>query len=349
MSTSTAEENKPFGLLRAGFPFLKTIGMRRITNYPYDVAIENDDRIYILLRSTNVALIRVWFFEDAERLPDTFEDIGAYGKEDGQFISPVCVVLDPEGNIVVSDESLNRISFFSRGGEFLKAWGISGSNPGELDGPSGIAFNNRGNLLVSDAKNHRIQEFDSEGKVLNYWGNNGDGPGELNKPWGIDVDDSGDVFVSDWGNDRISKFGQDGEFIFSFGSSGDGKGMLDGPSGIAVDKYGDVFVADTGNDRVQLFNKEGRYVQEFIGDATLAKCARDYMLTNAGSNRLRDMADLEVQKRLRNPRSVAIDEKGRLYIPDYRSFRVQIYQNEVIPLDETQFAKPRRSRSLLQE
>jgi len=56
MSTSTAEENKPFGLLRAGFPFLKTIGMRRITNYPYDVAIENDDRIYILLRSTNVAL-----------------------------------------------------------------------------------------------------------------------------------------------------------------------------------------------------------------------------------------------------------------------------------------------------
>jgi hypothetical protein len=116
-----------------------------------------------------------------------------------------------------------------------------------------------------------------------------------------------------------------------------------------VDKYGDVFVADTGNDRVQLFNKEGRYVQEFIGDATLAKCARDYMLTNAGSNRLRDMADLEVQKRLRNPRSVAIDEKGRLYIPDYRSFRVQIYQNEVIPLDETQLAKPRRSRSLLQE
>ena len=53
--------------------------------------------------------------------------------------------------------------------------------------------------------------------------------------------------------------------------------MLDGPSGIAMDKYGDVFVADTGNDRVQLFNKEGRHVQGFIGDATLARCARDYM------------------------------------------------------------------------
>ena len=72
-------------------------------------------------------------------------------------------------------------------------------------------------------------------------------------------------------------------------------------------------------------------------------------ITNIGSNRLRDIADLEIQKRLINPRLVAIDEKGRLYIPDYRSFRVQIYQNEVIPLDATQFAKPRRSRSLLQE
>ena len=91
------------------------------------------------------------------------------------------------------------------------------------------------------------------------------------------MDDSGDVFVSDWGNDRISKFGKDGEFIFSSGSCEYGKGMLDGPSGIAMDKYGDVFVADTGNDRVQLFNKEGRHVQGFIGDAILARCARDYM------------------------------------------------------------------------
>jgi hypothetical protein len=168
-------------------------------------------------------------------------------------------------------------------------------------------------------------------------------------PWGLDTDNSGNVYVSDWGNNRICKFTQQGDFISYFGEEGTGNGSLSGPSGIAVDKYGDTFVADTGNNRVQLFNKEGRYVQQFRGDATLARCARDYMLTNAGSNRLRDMADLEIQKRLRDPRSVRIDDKGRLYIPDYRSWRVQIYQNEVIPLDETQFGRPRRSRTLLQE
>ena len=30
---------KPYGLLRAGFPYLKTLGMRRVTNFPTDLAI----------------------------------------------------------------------------------------------------------------------------------------------------------------------------------------------------------------------------------------------------------------------------------------------------------------------
>ena len=349
MTIPQADVKEPYGLLRAGFPFLKTIGMRRITNYPYDVAIESDERIYILLRSMRTAVIRVWFFDDAERLPDTFEDIGSFGGDEGQYTWPVSIILDAEKNIVVTDEALDRVTFFTRDGEVLRSWGTPGSKQGQVSGPSGIAFNHNNNLLVSDSKNHRIQEFTPEGDSVGSWGRYGDGPGELNMPWGIDTDVHGNVFVSDWGNDRVCKFTKEGEFVASFGEEGTGPGGLSGPSGIAVDKYGDIFVTDTGNDRVQLFNKEGRYVQQFIGDATLAMCARDYMLTNAGANRLRDMSDLESQKRLRNPRSVRIDDKGRLYIPDYRSFRVQIYQNEVIPLDETQFGPPRKSRSLLQE
>ena len=349
MATIQTNAKEPYGLLRAGFPFLKTIGMRRITNYPYDVAIESDERIYVLLRSMGTAVIRVWFFDDAERLPGTFEDIGSFGRDDGQFTWPVSIILDSDKNIVVSDEALDRISFFSRDGEFLKSWGTSGSMVGHLSGPSGITFNHNNNILIADTKNHRIQEFTPDGEPVSSWGQYGDGPGELKMPWGLDTDNSGNVYVSDWGNNRICKFTQQGDFISYFGEEGTGNGSLSGPSGIAVDKYGDTFVADTGNNRVQLFNKEGRYVQQFIGDATLARSAREYMLTNASSNRLRDMADLEIQKRLRDPRSVRIDDKGRLYIPDHRSFRVQIYQNEVIPLDETQFGPPRRSRSLLQE
>ena len=178
------------------------------------------------------------------------------------------------------------------------------------------------------------------------WGSYGDGDGELNMPWGIAVDELGDVYVADWRNDRIQKFTADGEFIFKFGRSGSGNGELNRPAGIAVDMHGDIYVADTENDRVQLFNPKGRYVEKFIGDATLSVMARDYMLTNATPNRLREMSDLEPQKRFRNPRSVRVDGQGRMYVPDFGSFRVQVYQKEAVPLEPHQISDPLRSPSL---
>ena len=39
---------RPYGLLRAGFPYVKTLGMRRITNFPIDIALGSEDRIYVL-------------------------------------------------------------------------------------------------------------------------------------------------------------------------------------------------------------------------------------------------------------------------------------------------------------
>ena len=61
---------RPIGLLRAGYPYLKTLGMRRITNFPYDVAFGADETVYVLLRTAGVAEIRVWTFDDAEQLTD---------------------------------------------------------------------------------------------------------------------------------------------------------------------------------------------------------------------------------------------------------------------------------------
>ena len=70
------------------------------------------------------------------------------------------------------------------------------------------------------------------------------------------------------------------------------------------------------------------------------------MLTNAYPNRLREMADLEPQKRLRSPRAVTVDDDGRMFIPDFASFRVQVYQKEAIPLTEGQISPPVRSPAL---
>jgi DNA-binding beta-propeller fold protein YncE len=333
---------RPHALLRAGFPYLKTLGMRRVTSNPVDVAIGGDNRLYVLCRSTIQTEIRRYTFED-----DDLGPVSGPGTAEGKLLWPAALIVDREENLYVSDEACHRVSAFSRDGELLRCWGEHGRGDGQLDRPSGLAFDPDGNIYVSDTMNHRIQRFTSEGRFLAKWGVYGDGDGELNMPWGLHVDEQGDVYVADWRNDRIQKFTPDGELILSFGASGSGDGQFNRPSGVASDPDGDIYVADWGNDRVQLFSHEGRYVDKFIGDATLSRSARQYVLANALTLRLRETARLEPQKRLRGPISVRVDSNGRMYIPDYGSHRIQVYQKESYPLKPDQLSDVPRSPTLL--
>ena len=93
--------------------------MRRITNFPYDVAFGADETVYVLLRTAGVAEIRVWTFDDAEQLTDDLVSIGGYGKEEGQFEWPVQIITNEKGQIFVSDEANHKISIFNPDGEFV--------------------------------------------------------------------------------------------------------------------------------------------------------------------------------------------------------------------------------------
>ena len=154
---------------------------------------------------------------------------------------------------------------------------------------------------MADTRNHRIQKFTKDGKFLMEFGRYGSAEGELNMPWGICVDELGDVYVADWRNDRVQKFTADGEFVFSIGGSGDGEGEFNRPSGVTVDQDGDIYVSDWANSRVQLFRPDGVFVELFRGDATLSRQALHYMRSNVKALRLREMASIEPQKRLRWP------------------------------------------------
>lgn len=335
---------RPYGLLRAGFPYLKCLSMRRTTNFPIDIALGEEGRLYILCRSDGTAMIRKYTVNDEDR-----GTMGGYGKGDGQFTWPVTLLADSEENLYVSDEFLHRIVAFNQEGEHIGTWGEHGTDAGQLNGPAGIAFDADENLYVVDSLSHRVQKFTKDGKFLLQWGSYGTGEGEFNMPWGVAVDELGDAYVVDWRNDRVQKFTAEGEFLFAFGKPGNGNGEFNRPAGIDVDAHGDIYVADTGNDRIQLFNEEGRYVQKFLGDATLSKVALDYMMTNASPNRMRDMADLEPQKYLRKPKSVAIRDDGLMFVPDNGSYRVQVYQKQAVPLTPQEFSPPRRSVTLHQE
>ena len=121
-----------------------------------------------------------------------------------------------------------------------------------------------------------------------------------------------------------------------------GAGQFNRPAGIAADGDGDVYVADLGNHRVQMFDRGGRYLQTFTGDGTLSKSARQYILANAKVLRLRSMADLEPEKSFIAPTSLTVDGRGRMVVIDNGHSRVQVYQKDAIPLEETQMAPPPR-------
>ena len=337
---------RPWGLLRAGYPYLRTLGMRRVTNYPADIAFSKDGDALILMRSEAGSSVRIWPIEDEDRLTADLKGFSGYGTAEGQFVWPVQIITDAEHNIYVSDEATHKISRFNPDCEFESRWGTYGDGDGEFDAPNGIAFDIDGNMVVVDSKNHRVQRYTPDGEYLGGFGSHGSGPGQFELPWGVHVDELGDVYVTDWGNNRFQIFSSEGELKQVIGEAGSGPGQFNRPTGVAVDAHGDIYVADWGNDRVLMFNAEGQYIWSFSGDATLSRVARTYMLTNAVPNRLREMGDLEQEKRLRRPRSVRIDGEFRLFIPDYESYRVQIYQKEAIELDHTQYAEPLRNVTL---
>jgi len=326
---SAATATFPYALLRAGYPYYTTLGMRRVTTAAADVAIGGEGRLYVICRDDGQGgLIRRTNWDD--------EDLGTIsgaGTDPGKLMWPVQLILDSQETLWVSDEGTHRISNFSRDGELLGTWGEAGNAPGQLNRPSGIAWDLDGNMLVVDTQNHRVQKFTKGGQYISSFGERGSGPGQFEMPWGIAVDMLGDVYIGDWGNDRIQKLTADGEPVWSAGRSGGGDGELRRPAGVAVDAHGDVYVADRGNHRVCLFDKTGRYVEKFIGDATISKSGRQYILANPKVLRGREMTTLEIQKRLRGPMSVRVDG-DLLYIPDFGSHRIQVYKKEAYVLTE---------------
>ena len=248
---------------------------------------------------------------------------------DGSLIWPASIALDSEGKVYVADEWLNRISIFTKNGEWIGKWGIPGDADGEISGPSGMAFDKDDHLYLADALNNRIQKFTKDGKFLSKWGNGGSGDGEFNLPWGITIDQKGDIFVADWRNDRIQKFTPDGQFLMKFGTSGTGGGEFNRPTGVAVDKAGIIYVTDWGNDRLQVFAPDGGFIAQVAGEGGISKWGKEKLDANPDLWRQRLIAQgLEREKNFLGPIAVVVDNEERIFVVESSSPRIQVYRKQ---------------------
>ena len=108
-------------LFRCGFPYIKTLGMRRVTSGVVDVTPGPDNLVYVLLRADipiGGCCVRVLNWEDED-----IGTIGSTGSGDGNFQWPTKLLVDRDQNLIISDEGLNRITVMNKDGSFISKWG----------------------------------------------------------------------------------------------------------------------------------------------------------------------------------------------------------------------------------
>jgi tripartite motif-containing protein 71 len=186
---------------------------------------------------------------------------GSEGQEAGQFVTPIDLVVDGQGQVYVLDSFRNNVpaeletgavQVFDADGRLLAEWGERGTEPGQLSGPFGIGIDPDGTLLVAEFDNNRVQRFTPEGELLKGWGGYGMVEGQF--AWAMDaaVDAAGRVFVTDYSNHRVQVFDRDGRFLAAWGEYGTDAGQFDSALGVAVGGAGAVYVTDAGK-RLQAF------------------------------------------------------------------------------------------------
>ncbi len=128
---------------------------------------------------------------------------------------------------------------------------------------------------------------------------------------------NGTIYVADAADNRVRKITPDGTIqtiagTGAAGFSGDGgsanAAMVDHPYGLAVDTAGNLFIADLGNARIRKLSVNGT-IQTVAGGGLIPA------VTNGDNN-----PALSVQ--FIQPRNVALDADGTLYISDFGANRV---------------------------
>ncbi|HTB19574.1 MAG TPA: IPT/TIG domain-containing protein, partial [Bryobacteraceae bacterium] len=146
--------------------------------------------------------------------------------------------------------------------------------------------------------------------------NSGDGgpalAAALSQPEGIAVDRTGNVYFSDAATNRVRKIALDGSIQTVAGTgvagfAGDGgpaaAALLNQPYGLAFDQAGNLYIADLGNARIRQVSADGG-IQTVAGGGALP----------AGSTGQGGPATMA---QLVQPRNVALDAAGSLYISDF--------------------------------
>jgi uncharacterized protein (TIGR03437 family) len=215
------------------------------------------------------------------------------------------------------------------------AGGYSPANiPGpsaSLYGPNSVAVDKTGNVFFADSGEHVVLRLDATTGVLTLVAGNGtegfsgdNGPAtsaQLAFFQGVAVDSAGNLYIAD--NQRVRKVSNgvittiagNGTLGFSGDNGLASSAQLNNPNGVAVDSAGNLYIADTANNRIR--KVANGVITTVAGNGTAG-------FGNGGDNGPATSADLN------QPRGVALDAAGSLYIADTANNRIRKVANGVI-------------------
>ena len=275
----------------------------------------------------------------------SFSDDGGTATNAGLF-EPAAVILDPAGNLIISDTLNSRIRKVNTNGVITTVAGNGQHSFNVGDGgaatnaslyyPQGICLDGAGNIFIADYENMRIRKVATNGIIrtvagngtASYSGNPSDGNAatsvSLNYLYSVAVDSSNNLFIADTYHHRIRKVNTSGIISTVAGNgtagyAGDGgaatSANLNNPVGVAVDAARNLYIVDSVNHCVRKVGTNN-IITTLVGN---------------GTNGFAGDGGLAVNANLSRPQNTTVDNLGILLIADAGNNRIrQVGTNGII-------------------
>ncbi|MFN0105976.1 MAG: SMP-30/gluconolactonase/LRE family protein [Bryobacteraceae bacterium] len=300
---------------------------------PADVAIDSNNNLYISdLLNGRVRMV------NAAGVISTVAG-GGGSLQNGPALqaslpAPTGLAIDSTGRLIVAVNFARQVRRVAQQTVTTIAGALPTAGAGDnaqatsatLLSPFGVAVDTAGNVYVSDQVDNRVRKISPAGIITTaggtgLYGWNGDGGpatvAAIGSPRGLFMDPQGNLHLVSGAMSGVRRIAANGTVstvagIGSAGYSGDGmaatEAQLNIPLGVAVDAAGNTYIADTNNHRIRRVDATTRIITTIAGTG-IAGFSGD---NGPGA-----------QAQLFQPRQIAIDGGGNLYITDTGNNRIR--------------------------